>query len=803
MLSMKWVKRIFLSVCILLCISLIALYFGAPFLNDFQDEGELALPGLADKVTVQRDEKGMAYIKAESIEDALMAQGFVTAQDRLFQMQVTRLLTQGRISELAGPDARNLDIRMRTIGLHRMAKKQAAMLDDETRQFFKQYVNGINAFIDNCPEEIHLEFKLAGIEPEKWEIEDSLCILYYMGYSTAANLDTEIVSQMLLETLGYEQTLEIMPLNFNADDPEDTGSIILPDKEALAADRMDISSLLAFTGPRTLRGGSNNWVVSSKHAPGKFPMLAGDPHLDTRILPGVWYPIGLTCPGIHATGANIAGLPGIAIGRTDHIAIAMTNSYGDMQDLYIETVDPKNPDNYLEGEKSIPFISIKEVLKIKNKDVPEGFTKEAVTIRATKRGPVISNVLPDLKTSKVVSLRFAPAESMEPAIGLTGILSAQNVYQLEEHLKHVSMICLNWVFADTSGNIGHRASGKIPVRHNGDGTFPHVVKSGEDNWHGYIPADEMPGTLNPNKNWLGTSNHKTVRNDYPYYYSSFAAPSFRYRRVRELMISFDKKTANDFFEFQKDTKNLMAANIAPVMTQILLAHEETRPLGYILSQWNFRDAADQTAPTIFQTVYSLFAKKVFTDDLGPEKAGIFLGNWYFWQEKLQQMVLKGQSAWFDDITTPETETMEDLFVAAGREATAQLSEKLGKDPSKWLWGKIHTIELVSPLRRSGIGTSLLGSGALPMGGSGETLNRANYDFNDPFKVTFSVALRMVADLSDTDKVIAIMPGGVTGRLFHPHQKDQISPFMKGQKRYWWFSEAALKDHTESTLILSP
>lgn len=800
---MKW-SRIVISFILFLTVCSIFLFFCLPFLNDFQHQGELNLTGLSNKVIIQRDEHGMAYVHAENFNDLLMAQGFVTAQDRFFQMQLTRLMAQGRICELAGDAAKNLDVRMRTIGLHRMAKKQARILDDKTKESFQNYVDGINAFIQHCPDDIHLEFKLTGLKPEKWEIADALSILYYMGYSTSANLSTEITAQMLLETLGFEKASQLMPVNLNADDPHDTGAIQLPSQKRLQMSMSGIKDLAVYTTERKLRAGSNNWAISPALSASGSAILSGDPHLDTRILPGAWYPIGLITPEIRAVGAQIPGLPGMVIGRTDHIALSMTNNYGDMVDLYIETIDPGNPDHYLEGKKSIPFVQIREILKIKDKDSPGGIRNEPIIINTTKRGPVVSKVFPDLKTDTVITLRFAPAESMEAAIGLSDILTAKKSEDLIAALRHIPMICLNWVFADTSGTIGHQASGKIPVRSHGDGTFPLPVKDAVDNWQGWIPQDEMPAALNPNKNWIGTCNHKTVQSDFPYYYSSYFAPSYRYRRLKELMASSGRKTVDDLWQYQRDTKNMMAQTIAPLMAKALLKHEDTRKLGEILSSWDFMDDAGKAAPAIFQSIYKLFAMLVFEDDLGVEKASILLKNVYFWQERLERMILNGDSSWFDDTkTVGKIESPEDLFYLAALKAKRHLAPKLGDQPGNWQWGNIHTLELVNPIRRSGIGKTILGSGPMAMGGSGETLYRGAYDYDKSFKVTYCAALRMVTDLSDSEKILAVLPGGVSGRTFHPHQKDQVNDFMSGKKMYWWFSDAAIKNHATSKIILRP
>ncbi|MBC8438737.1 MAG: penicillin acylase family protein [Deltaproteobacteria bacterium] len=800
---MKWLRRVLILI-FFLAFCAMALFFYLPFLNDFKDNGELKIPGLKEPVTIQRDANGMAYIHARNVQDLLMAQGFVTAQDRLFQMQLTRLVIQGRVCELAGPGARNFDIRMRTIGLNRMAKKQTEILNGETKKKFQSYVDGINAFIENCPDDIHLEFKLAGIQPEKWEVADSVGILYYMGYSTAANLNTEIVAQTLLETLDYEKVSQIMPLNINADDPKDTGMLKIPAKSDLLASMSRIQSLAAYATDRKLRAGSNNWAVSPARSTSGSAILAGDPHLDPRILPGVWYPIGLIAPDIRAVGVHIPGIPGMAIGRTDYIALSATNNYGDMLDLYIETIDSKNPNHYLEGKISIPFTRIEETLRIKDKDDPTGFKTENITILTTRRGPVVSGIFPDLNTSKTISMRFAPAESMGSTIGLFDILTAKNNQDVVNALKNVPMGCLNWVFADADGNIGHQASGKIPIRYNGDGTFPHLIKDNTDNWHGWIPQDEMPGSMNPDKNWIGTCNQKTIDHDYPYYYSSYFAPSYRYRRLKELMASSDKKSSQDLWDYQRDTKNLLAQNISPIMAKVFQSHEETRVMGKIIAEWDFRDDPNKAAPAIFQATYRHFAYLVFEDELGQDNAMVMLNNWYFWQERLEQMVLRNEGAWFDNIKTlDQIETREDLFFLAGLEAKKVLSGQMGNSPEKWQWGQVHTLELVNPLRRTEPGKALLGSGLLPMGGSGETLYRGWYDYDKPFEITHCAALRMVTDFSDKDKILAVMPGGVSGRSFYPHQKDQIKAYMSGEKRYWWFSDKAIDDNTKSRLMLTP
>jgi len=802
--AMKALKYLLIA-GVLIVILIAVVVYSLPWLNSYQKEGTLVLPGLKKAVTVMRDEKGMAYIKAENLDDAIMAQGFVTAQDRLFQMQLTRLVAEGRISELAGEKARSLDIMMRTIGIHRNAKKHAKILDERTRLFLQKYVDGVNAFIRTRPDNIHVEFKLAGIKAEPWTIADSLAVAYFMGWVTSANANTEIITQMLMEKVGPEKAREIFPININPDDPTgEGGKAMIPhpgfEPLHLASDPL-IRAYCRFPGDGA---GSNNWVVTPKNSPSGKPILASDPHLDSRIMPGVWYPCGIITPELRAVGVMIPGMPGMVIGRTDRIAMGVTNAYGDCQDLYVETVDPKDPRKYMEGETSIPFEVIKETLRIKDKEAPKGFKEKEIEIRLTKRGPVVSGVLPGLNTKKVITLRWAASESMGPTIGFDELLRARSAKDVREAISHMSFVVLNCVFADVDGNTGWHVSGKLPIRSQRDSTVPYVVKDGKDNWTGWIPFDEMPHVKDPARGWVGTCNHKTVGKDYPHYYSSYFSTSYRYRRLKQLLDRPGAKSVDEHWQFQRDNMNLMAKQIAPIIARVLLAHEDTKEMGQILSHWDCRDDPSQAAPTIFQLVYRNFAYLVYKDELGVEVADTMLNIGYFWQERFQKTVTEGASPWFDNVLTKDKkETRDELIHQAALQAAKTLSASLGKDPKQWLWGKVHQIEFLNPIRRSGFGKSLVGGASYPMGGSRETLYCAWYDFRKPLSVILSASLRMVTDLGDDDKVLAVIPGGVSGRTFDPHMNDQIKPYMRGDKVYWWLSDKAIKEHAKTTLVLKP
>ncbi|MBS3809024.1 MAG: penicillin acylase family protein, partial [Desulfobacterales bacterium] len=481
--------------------------------------------------------------------------------------------------------------------------------------------------------------------------------------------------------------------------------------------------------------------------------------------------------------------------------MGVTNSYGDAQDLYIETVDPENAGHYLEGNDSIPFKIRTETLKIKDDDAAGGFREEKIRIRSTERGPVVSEALKGLDTKHVITLRWSPFESMTPSLGIRELMFAESVHEVKKALSSVTTIMLNFVFADIHGDIGWQTTGRLPVRTQGESIMPFRVKEGGDNWTGWIPYRAMPQQYNPEKQWVGTCNHKTVPDYYPYYISSLFSPSYRYQRLQQLMKGGQNLTVNDNWEFQRDTKNLMAKDIAPIMAESLAAHEDTKEMAELLSGWDYDETRHSAATAVFQSVYLEFLYHTYGDELGEDLMDEFADSNYFWKQRLHQMVLSGNSHWFDDKSTGKKETMADIFHRAAVSAKSRLEKPMGKNPEKWDWGKIHRLEFVSPIMRSGFLKDFFGGGSHPMAGSAETLYRAIYSYTDPFDVTVSASLRMVADLSDSDKVAAVLPCGVTGRQFHEHSTNQTEAFMNGKKLYWWFSDEMIKEHTRDELVL--
>ena len=765
----------------------------APHLDSYDPGGAAILEGLSAPVRVVRDEKGMPYIFAESPIDAIRGQGFVAAQDRLFQMEMMRKLGWGRLSEMAGEAGIALDTQVRMINIPALARRQAGMLNAVERAWHAAYAEGVNAYLAERSDELP---RLVS-DPQPWTLEDVLAVQFFNIWGSTTNWREELLSQALVDHLGVEQAVQLSQVTINPDSAEGTFtasdySYLVPGLD-LQAD-IDLS---AADG-----NGSNAWITGRSKSRGGAPVVASDPHIDARRLPGFWHPMGLITPDFRVVGGGTPGVPGVGIGRTNHFAWGVTNGYGDVVDLYIETVDPENPANYLEGETSIPFVVREEVLRIRDGEAEGGFREKVIIIRETRRGPIISDHGMQVADGKLLSLRWAIPEFIGDTMGMRDMLLAQSTGEALAALGSLA-VPLTYVLADNQGDIARRGTGFIPRRLRGDGAAPFPVTDGVDNWDGRIPGDEMPTVRNPQRDWVGSANHRIVPEDYPHAYSTFFAHSWRYRRLLEAMTAKPTWGTEDHWQLQLDAKNMYAVRLAPLMAAAILDDEDTRVMGELLQAWSHVDDKEQAAPLVFQSMLRHYARRVVEDDLGEELAGKYLNDYYDWHERIAAITLGENGEWLDDQRTEAIETREDLFLLAARDALAELAPTQGADPRNWKWGDIHTITFSHPIFSGDTLAQWFGGGTHPMSGSGETLNRAAYKYNDPYAVTFFASMRMVADLSDPDKIEAHIPGGTTDRLFHDQFKDQLPDWITGTPNYWWFSDAAIEEHAVSELTLTP
>lgn len=768
------------------------------FLNRYQVDGQLELATLEQPVTVHRDQYGIPYIHAQNYADLLRAQGFITAQDRMMHLELFRRVVAGRMAELVGESALDSDIRVRVAGYYQAAKRHLPLLSEDARSFLQWYVEGINAFIENRQDEYPLELKILGVsEAEPWTVTDALSILYFGSSIHGTNLKGELLSQSIRDELGEDALRALFPTNSN---PDRNGSPLKTGYDHIQSLSMTFEGMSPFAEGAPPLFGSNNWVLSPQKSASGHAMVTNDPHLDGSQLPGMMYPVGLFAPGIRSIGLTMAGIPGLLIGRTDHIAFGVTNAYGDSQDTYITQEDPNRPEHYLQDGHSLPFKIHRETIQIKS---DKGFRKHSLEIRSTTRGPVISDhEVFGIHGDKIISARWAANNHHRSEIGINRFLTAENAQQFEEAIHDIDLLYFNFVFADREGNIGQRASGLVPTRVHGGAT--PTLASNEDNWNGYIPKQEMPGGKNPARGWLGTANHDTRGDDYPYYYTSHFAPNYRYVRMVEVLDSTDKLSAQQSWELMRDNRNTLAVNLAPLMADWLRGDPRTKPLAELLDDWDYFDNSDSVGATVFHTVYEIMAPMIFEDEMSPRLHKEFMTHRYYWQQRLDNALLSGSSQWFDDRRTAEVESIKDIALQAGEKALAQLQKTLGTKSENWTWGKASTMVFVSPLRKKGLGRDFLGGGEHPGRGSNETLNRGAYATDSfPFNTKYIAVARIVADFSDDEKIMAVIPAGNVARQGHPWMMSQLSTYLEGKWIPWWRDETRIVEHAQHTLMLLP
>ncbi len=758
-------------------------------------EEAVSLPMLDAPVTVKRDRYGIPYIYAQTLADAIRTQGFVTAQDRLTQMLLIREAANGRLSELLGSPGTGNDLSIRVLGINRLARQFAAAMESPSRELHEWYLEGVNAYITTQDSEFPLIVRMYGGRPAPYTLED-ICAHYLLqAYDLTENWRSEWLAQRLVDHLGRKKAAQISLVSFNPDDGSEWSS-----DYALAQEKPLLSPREQAQTQASSVGGSNSWVMSGTRSAGGKPILANDPHLDARRLPGIWHPVALITPEWRAVGVAAAGWPGLAVGRSNYIAWGVTNSAADIADLFIERPDPDREGHYLERDESLPFEVINDTIRVRDPSSPGGIRERAIRIRRTRRGPLVSDFLITDSHRRAVSLRWSVAENIGKQVGVDRLMLAKDVAEAGEAIRDI-VGALNYNVADTKGNIAHFTSGHVPVRLQGDGAIPLPVLDGQDNWTGFFPFEQAPSSLNPPRGWVGNANNRTVQGTFDGIWSSYSAPSWRYRRMLELFENERILSAEDHWLAIIDTKNTLASDLVPVFLEALEESLETAAAAEVLSSWNYRDDADQAAPALFQVMIRDLVAKIFADELDT-LFWSYEGSTYFWQERVHRMLMNGDSDWFDNTNTPQRETLDDLIRAAAMDAWAQLEHSLGEDPQDWRWGDLSRLRFSSPIPvRNPLLSRFLGGGDFPRIGSPETLWGS---YGDPDGGAWAIdSLRFVADLGDPDKVLAVIPGGVSGRLLDPHLNDQLPLWLSGEINYWWFSDEAINANMHQEITFAP
>lgn len=784
-------KKYIISILIVLVLIIIAgsLYFST--VNNFKREGRFQISKNDFPINIHRDENGIAYIFAKNKADAIRGQGFVMAQDRLFQIEFYRALIKGEGASLAGNSMLQSDIKMRVLDLVGNAERHYQFLDEETKQTLKWYCEGFNGYLNVAKDEFPLELSLLDIEPSPLTPEEIVSVTHFVGLFHSQNMEDEVLSLNLAARTDLASKLLPLSVNLDRTKPLDftTDSTIIGFLNNNKTEYQQLSD--PFMAHPKL--GSNNWAISGEKSASGKPILSNDPHVDSRLLPGMFYPIGLFCPEFKAVGIATPGIPGLLSGRNEFVSFGVTNAYGDSQDLFIEETQG---DFYkFNGEKTA-FETRTETIEVKDS------TSVEIEIRSTKNGPVISDFpVFNILTDDVVSLRWSLAETKSNSIGFERLLETKNTFEFREVLKGMDNVFFNYAIADVDGNIAHQATGLVPVRAEGRGEVPSKANQG-DTWLGFIPKDSLPHMVNPDRGWIGTANNDTRADDYPYYYSNHFSPYYRYQRITEVLSENKKFTTEDLWELILDVKNKQAEVFSPVLASALKQEKSTQGLAKLLEEWDCNEEIDSVGAAVYNVLYNELLYLVMNDELPDELEDMYWENVYYWNQRVDDFILS-QHEFIDNKNTPEAETRTDLIIEAGLKTKALLTERLGKNQDNWTWGRIHSIHFVSPLRPEGFGSDLLGAELWPKAGSNQTLNRGAFVKNTDreFETSWFSSFRMVADMSDDEKIIGILAGGSAARVFHPYYKSQLEKWKTGDWIPYWISKEKILEHSEFKLTL--
>ena len=566
---------------------------------------------LQSPVTVYRDEHGVPQIYADNLHDLFFAQGYVQAQDRLFQMDFQRRVGTGTLSEVLGEATLETDRFLRTLGTNRAAAKDLEVMSEETLSALQAYADGVNAFISSNQDSLPLEFRILGYKPQPWEPLHSVVWGKMMAWNLGGNWETELMRARLLDKMGAEKTADLLP-HYPLSGP----FIIPPEVKSYASlDAIDfdkvmaVKSLLKATDPDI---GSNNWVVAGSRTTTGKPLLANDPHLGMQI-PSIWYLVGLHGGGLDVVGASLAGVPGVVIGHNDRIAWGVTNVGPDVQDLFLEKVNPDNPNQVEFQGKWEDVQVVEERIAVKGQAEPV-----VETVRITRHGPIMNAVTSKIgEEAQPMAFRWTALDSGKLFESVLKIDQAQNWEEFRSALRDWSVPSQNFVYADVDGNIGYQMPGQIPIRAKGDGTVPVPGWTGEYEWTGYIPFDELPSVYNPEVGYVATANNQVVPNSYPYLISTDWAAPYRAERIIELIESKDKLSPDDFAAIQGDTHPIPTDSFVPLLGAIDLsgASKEAQKAQEMMLAWDRKMDADAPEPLIYEMYVKKLAQETFGDEL--------------------------------------------------------------------------------------------------------------------------------------------------------------------------------------------
>nr|WP_066883994.1 penicillin acylase family protein [Carbonactinospora thermoautotrophica] len=808
-----------------------------------QVDGTLSVPGLTTRVEVVRDKWGVPQIYADNALDLFRAQGYVHAQDRFWEMDVRRHVTAGRLSEMFGPSTLKVDKLIRTMGWRKIAEQELERIDPETRRYLQAYAEGVNAYLDEREgAELGLEYTLLAMEngdyrPEPWTPADSLSWLKAMAWDLRANVTQEIDRALLTEKLSVDQIEQLYPpypygrhqpilsrgdVRGKRFDPEAPAPLRLPVgvRKQLAELSRELAKIPPLLGPNGTGIGSNSWVVSGALTTTGKPLLANDPHLAPK-LPSIWYQMGLHCRKItgqcpfDVAGFTFSGVPGVIIGHNDKIAWGFTNLGADVSDLFLEKV---RGDTYEYKGRQVSLEINQEIIKVAGQD------DVLLTVRATKHGPLISDVSEEFRKAGAgaplpesmreprreyaVALSWTALKPSRTADAIFKLNTARNWTEFRAAAKLFAVPAQNMIYADTQGNIGYQMPGYLPLRNSGDGRWPVPGWVDSYEWKAApVPFDQLPYALNPKEGYLVTANNAVIPPGYPYLITEDWDYGYRSQRITELLHQRLKENGNKvdaqaLRDIQLDNRNPNAELLTPYLLR-LRVDPFTREAQELLRHWDYTQPPESAAAAYFNAVWRQTLLLTFGDQMPKEVQPDGGDRWF---EVVRGIIDEPDNPWWDDVRTPRRETRDDILRKAMRKARYELTRKLTKDPENWHWGRLHKMWLLNDTLGNSddwLVKKLLNRGPYEVGGGESLVNATGWDAAKGYTTDWVPSMRMVVDLGNLDASTWINLTGASGHAYHGNYVDQAELWTRGEQLPWPFSEQAVRQAAENTLVLEP
>ena len=786
-----------------------------------QLDGSISLSGLQHEVTVDRDGWGVPHIRAASVEDAAEAQGYVMAQDRLWQLDLLRRVARGQLSEILGERTLQIDKDFRMLGLGRVADREATTLEPEPRKILEAYARGVNEFIARHGSNLPVEFSLLGYKPRPWSASDTLAISGYMYRTLADTREREINRAKVTARAGADRAKDLFsiespldhfvvgdPNNPNdgsqhtATDPDDDdddddmqpdtvfkADLATPVSGASASkgSAPDITSALAQSVVEFLRAsnheiraglGSNNWVVSGAHTATGKPLLANDTHLEL-MMPSIWYEVHVTAPGWNVKGFTLPGSPMVIIGHNERIAWGFTNNGADVLDLYIETFNAAAPDEYRVKGAWAKAQVIDETIRVK------GRSDEHLQVVVTRHGPVVYR-----EGDKGYAMRWTATEPGGLANSYNWLGKARNWKEFRETMKRVWGPAQNAVYADVDGNIGYIVAARVPIRKKGRGEVPVPGDTDDYEWTGYIPFDHLPQALNPESGFIATANARVVGPNYKPYLTDRWEEPYRTARIYDLLHDRRDLRVEDMLKVQTDTYSyphvFLAEQLLAAAKTVKAKDPRAQRLIDGLKDWN--GIADANSPEIsfLVGVRASALKLVLEPVLGEDTA------LYQWRSTtfLQRTLTDRPSKWLPTAY----KNYDELLVAAADDAVKKLAENSKSERvDDWAWKKFNSLDMFHPLGHSGLLKTFLSITGKPQSGTIYSVRAASK--------THGPAMRFVANPANWDESILLIPSGESGQPGSSHYSDQFSYWYEGKPILAPFSNAAEAKAKRHTLTL--